>query len=122
MYMHTVIETPAYLRAAAEAGMTDQDRELAVLTLAEKPQSGDIIQETGGCRKVRIAKEGTGKSGGYRLITYFGGNDIPVFLLTVFAKGQKANLNQAERNALAKLTKMLKASYGGNVKQLRKES
>jgi hypothetical protein len=120
--MHTVIETPAYLRAAAEAGMTDQDRELAVLTLAEKPASGDVMQDTGGCRKVRIAKEGTGKSGGYRVITYFGGNDIPVFLLTVFAKGQKANLNQAERNALAKMTKMLKASFGGNVKQLRKKS
>ena len=58
----------------------------------------------------------------YRLITYLGGNDIPVFLLTVFAKGQKANLNQAERNALAKLTKMPKASYGGNIKQMRKES
>jgi hypothetical protein len=51
-----VIETPAYLRAAADAGMREQERQLAVLTLAEKPTAGDIMKGTGGCRKVRIAK------------------------------------------------------------------
>jgi hypothetical protein len=55
------------------------------------------MKETGGCRKVRIAKDGEGKSGGYRVITWFGAGDIPVFLLSVFAKGQKANLSKKER-------------------------
>ena len=117
--MHTVIETPAYLRAADEAGMTDRQRELAVLSLAESPQAGAVMPETGGCRKLRIAKEGSGKSGGYRVITYFGGNDLPVFLLTVFSKGQKADLSKAERNALAKLTKTLADSLGRKVAQLK---
>ena len=120
--MHTVIETPAYLRAAADAGMTEQERQLAVLTLAEKPTAGDIMKGTGGCRKVRIAKEDAGKSGGYRVITYFGGADIPVFLLTVFAKGQRANLSKAERNALGKLTGTLKASLGDSGTKSRKQT
>jgi hypothetical protein len=38
-----------------------------VVFLAESPQAGDLMKETGGCRKVRIAKDGVGKSGGYRV-------------------------------------------------------
>ena len=53
---------------------------------------------------------GKGKSGGYRIVWYFGGGDIPVFLLTVFGKGEKANLTQGERNALRQMTKLLKES------------
>jgi hypothetical protein len=83
-----------------------------VLTLAENPPAGDLMKETGGCRKVRTAKDGEGKSGGYRVITWFGGADVPVFSLTVFAKGQRANLSKKERNALAKLTGTLRASLG----------
>jgi hypothetical protein len=64
----------------------------------------------GGARKLRVRKPGTGKSGGYRVITYYAGNDVPVFLLTVFGKGEKDNLTKAECNALAGLTKLLKAS------------
>jgi hypothetical protein len=56
------------------------------------------------------------------VITWFGGGDIPVFLLSVFAKGQKANLSKRECNALAKLTGTLRASLGSNVKKLRKQS
>ena len=119
--MHTVIETGAYLREASQAGMTEEERELAVVYLAENPEAGDIMQGTGGCRKVRIAKEGRGKSGGYRVITYYGGKDIPLFLLTVFTKGQKANLSKAQRNALAKLTSTLKRSFGSNVQKSRKQ-
>jgi len=111
--MQTVIETKPYLAAAAAAGMSDAERERTVLFLAENPQAGDVMKETGGCRKIRIAKDGEGKSGGYRVITWFGGGDISVFLLTVFAKGQKANLSKKERNALAKSTATLRASLGG---------
>ena len=99
--------------------MSEAERERAVLFLAENPEAGDLMKETSGCRKVRIAKEGGGKSGGYRVITWFGGGDIPVFLLTVFAKGQKANLSKNECNALAKLTGTLRASLGGTKPQRR---
>jgi hypothetical protein len=113
--MHTVIETRAFLAAAAVAGMTDEERERAVIQIAENPRAGDLVKNAGGCRKVRVAGRSKGKSGGYRVITYFGGEDSPVFLLTVFSKGERADLSQAERNALAKLVKTLCSSLVGKV-------
>jgi hypothetical protein len=53
-----------------------------------------------------LAGKGRGKSGGYRLITFYRVGDR-VFLLTVFSKGDRANLTQAERNGLKKLTGLL---------------
>lgn len=64
------------------------------------PEAGDIIKGTGGARKLRFGFRGKGKSGGVRVITYYGGDDIPVFLLDVYDKTVKINLTQAERNAL----------------------
>lgn len=108
--MHAVIETNAYLTAAGDAGMDERERALVVETVAANPKAGDIMPGCGGARKLRVRKPGTGKSGGYRVITYFGGEDVPVFLLTVFGKGEKSNLDRAERNQLAGLTKTLRAS------------
>ena len=45
------------------------------------------------------------------MITFYSGGDFPVFLLTMFAKGERADLSKTERNALARLTKMLLDSY-----------
>ena len=105
--MHTIIETGAYLSAASDAGMTDEERNAVVDVLAANPTAGDIMPGCGGARKLRVAKPGKGKSGGYRVITYFGGENVPVFLLTVFGKNERANLTKAERNGLAGLTKRL---------------
>ena len=108
--VQTVIETQAYLRAAKDAGMADEERNAAVDLVATNPEAGDLLQGTGGVRKARLAGKGKGKSGGYRIVWYYGGGDIPVFLLTVFGKGEKANLTQGERNALRSLTATLKES------------
>lgn len=108
--MQTVIETESYLRAAKDAGMAEDERNAAVDLVADNPEAGDLMQGTGGVRKARLAGRGKGKSGGYRIVWYFGGGDIPVFLLTVFGKGEKANLTQGERNALRQLTTTLKES------------
>jgi hypothetical protein len=70
-----------------------------------------VIPGSNGARKLRFAGRGKGKSGGYRVITFYSGAGLPVFLLTVFAKGERTDLSQAERNALAQLTKALVASY-----------
>jgi len=110
MIMQTVIETEAYLRAAKGAGMTDEEMTAAVDLVAGNPEAGDVMQGTGGVRKARLAGRGKGKSGGYRIVYFFGGGDIPLFLLTVFGKGEKANLTQGEGNALRSLTATLKES------------
>ena len=110
--MQTVIETETYLRTAKDAGMSADERAAAVDLVAGNPEAGDVMQGTGGVRKARLAGRGKGKSGGYRIVYFFGGGDIPLFLLTVFGKGEKANLSQGERNALRQLTATLKESLG----------
>jgi hypothetical protein len=105
--MHEVIETSAFISAAHDAGMTDTERELAILTVSANPEAGDLMVGTGGCRKVRVAGRGKGKSGGYRLITFYRAKSGEVFLLTVFSKGERANLSKAERNVLADIVKEL---------------
>jgi hypothetical protein len=91
--MHTVCETHAFRRAAAQAGMSEDEISDLVGFLAENPMAGDETSGTGGCRKVRVRGHGKGKSGGYRTITFFTGETLPVFLITVFAKGERANLS-----------------------------
>jgi len=98
--MHTVIETPDYLVDAKAAGLTEAEREAVVEMIAKDPDAGNEIRGTGGARKVRVAGRGRGKSGGYRVITFYSGPDVPVFLLSVYSKGEKANLSKAERNEL----------------------
>jgi hypothetical protein len=96
----TVIELPGFIADARAAGIGDEERARIIDRLAWNPLAGDLIPGTGGARKVRFAGRGRGKSGGYRVITYYGGDDVPLFLLTVYAKGERADLTPAERNAL----------------------
>ncbi len=100
--MQAVVETNEYLRRARQCGISDDEREEIINFIAVNPLAGDEISGTGGARKVRFARPGRGKSGGYRVIAFFSGANIPVFLITVFAKNEKANISQAEKNTLRK--------------------
>ena len=98
--MHTVIETPAFIAASADAGMSTDEIAAFVSKVAERPDMGDLMKGTGGARKVRVAGRGKGKSGGYRIITFYAAADVPVFLLDCYGKGDQASLSMAERNEL----------------------
>jgi hypothetical protein len=100
--MHVVVETPDFLDDAAAIGMSEDERMAVVRALADNPRLGDVMPGIGGARKVRFALAGKGKRGGYRTIHYYGGADVPVFLLAVLKKGERADLSQAEKNALKK--------------------
>jgi hypothetical protein len=69
------------------------------------------MQGTGGARKLRWGAKGKGTRGGARVITYYGGLDLPVFLLAIFAKGERANLTRAERNELREVLASLAVKY-----------
>ena len=109
--MHTVVETPAFLRRARECSIPDWEREAMVDFLAAHPNAGDEMPGTGGARKVRFARPGEGKRGGYRIITFFSGADIPVFLLSVFAKNEESDLSMDEKNELKKLLQVLPETF-----------
>ena len=99
----TIAETQAYL-GQAKGTLSAEDRQAVIDLIAADPKSGDLIQGTGGVRKVRIALAGRGKSGGARVVYFFHDKTMPVYLLAVFAKNEKANLTKAERNALKTAT------------------
>jgi len=99
--MQTVVETPSYL-ADAERLFSPVERMAVVDRLAADPTCGVVIPRSGGLRKVRFGFGARGKSGGARIIYFFSGESLPVFVLAVFAKNEKSDLPAAERNALAK--------------------
>ena len=108
--MQTVAETAYFSRRAAKRLTAGELRD-AIVAIAADPLCGDLIEETGGLRKVRFAAGGKGKSGGVRIIYYWFSDKAPIFLLDVFKKNEKDNLGKAERNGLAKLAERLKAAY-----------
>ncbi|MGE0118142.1 MAG: addiction module toxin RelE [Dongiaceae bacterium] len=115
--MQTVIETPDYLADAKRAGLSEAECDAIAQFVAIHPDAGDKIPGTGGARKLRFAGRSKGKSGGYRVITFFSGPDIPVFLLNVFAKGEKVDLTPAERRQLADVLKSMVEVYRAGVKR-----
>jgi hypothetical protein len=103
--------TKSFEAASKQAAMTDDEVADIVTFLADNPQAGDELAGTGGCRKVRIAGRGKGKSGGYRTITFYSGHSMPVYLITVFSKGEKSNLTGREAVALKAITKNIVAEH-----------
>ena len=77
--------------------------------VAENPTAGTSLG--GGIRKMRVARSGGGKEGGARIVFLFSGQDIPVFLLTIFAKTEKANLAPKERATLIAIGKRIQEDY-----------
>jgi hypothetical protein len=110
--MIAVAESTYYAKRAT-AIMKEDERDAVIEMIARDPRAGDLIPGTGGVRKLRIALEGRGKSGGARLIYYYQHDAWPVLLLEVFAKNEKANLSKAQRNELAKLVAELKIARKG---------
>lgn len=104
--MISVAETGSFLKKASQF-LSNGEKSDLVTYLSENPQSGVLIQNTGGIRKLRWAKSGGGKSGGVRVIYYLHSNMMPLYLLTVFGKNEKANISMKEKKALSKLVKEL---------------
>lgn len=99
--VHTVVETPQYLKAS-RAIFSEAERADIVAMVAADPECGDLMEGTGGFRKVRVGRGGMGKRGGARVIYILRNEEFPIFLITAFAKNEKDNLTKKERNDLRK--------------------
>jgi len=104
----SVAETPEYVRCA-ERLLPLAERIEVVNYVAANPRAGDLIRGTGGLRKLRWGRGGRGKSGGVRVIYYFHSDAIPLYLLAMYGKSERADLGHAERRELSSLVRMIKA-------------
>lgn len=104
--LSTATELPEYIRRANEL-LSEAERKSVIDYLAAHPRAGNIMEGTGGIRKLRWARGSKGKSGGVRVIYYYHDQRIPLYLLTVFGKNEKSNITKSERNELANLVDLL---------------
>ena len=107
-WLHTVVETPAFIRTCNAAGVSDEARIRIVDAIAADPAQGDEVQGSGGVRKLRIAGRGKGKSGGYRVMVAYVGEDVPAYLLGVLSKSDRADFSRGEVAAMKEFTVALK--------------
>ena len=110
MVQQTVVETPEFIKRASAVGMSNEDRRDVIDQLAANPEAG--ISLGGGLRKVRIARRGSGKSGGYRVLHFYRSSDMPLFLLSDFDKNSMAYISRSDQAELIKLSDLLSVSYG----------
>ncbi|HEU4773781.1 MAG TPA: type II toxin-antitoxin system RelE/ParE family toxin [Lysobacter sp.] len=94
------IETPVFTRQISEMVTDEQYAEFQHL-LADSPEAGDVIKGTGGLRKIRLALDNRGKSGGARIIYYYFVNASQIALLFAYPKNVASDLT-AEQKAVLK--------------------
>jgi hypothetical protein len=100
----SVIEFAAYRRRADEL-LTAGEQDAVIDLIAYDPMCGDLIPGTGGLRKVRVARGGSGKRGGARVIYYFYNADFPLLLLGLYAKNEKTDLTDRDKKQLVDAVK-----------------
>ena len=96
------IETPVFTRQIQEL-LSDEAYSAFQWYMALNPEAGDVIQGTGGLRKVRWSVAGGGKRGGVRVIYFHVAAQAQVRLLLIYRKGVKDDLTAAEKRTLRRL-------------------
>lgn len=106
--IHTVVETRAFTSRVKKLGLSRDELASIYDVYARAPDYGAIVRRTGGLRKGRIAKRSTGKSGGYRVFSFFADRSHPVFLLWMLDKTDEDTLTDEQEKAFKLLTTGLK--------------
>lgn len=110
--MHSVVETQEFVRQSKKLRMTDEEIDFIKTFVGLNPSAGNVVPGTGGARKIRFPLRGRGKSGGFRVITFYSGVDIPVFLIDVYSKREKENISLARKNSIRNSVLRILRSYG----------
>ena len=99
--MQTIVPVGTF-ENKARGLLGDAGFEAMLELLARRPRVGRIIQSTSGLRKVRIARQGRGKSGGARVIYYYHDEHKPILLLLIYAKSGQENITSGQKTRLKK--------------------
>lgn len=110
----TFIEVPLFSRRWREIGLGEEELRMLQVMLLKDPESGPVMEGTGGIRKVRFPLKDRGKSGSIRVCyTDFAEYEV-IYLITAFEKKEQENLSDEEKNVLKKLVKALKEEAAKN--------
>ena len=114
MLCRTFIEVPIFSKRWAEIGLGEDELLALQILLLKDPQSGPVMEGTGGIRKVRFPLENRGKSHSVRVCyTDFEEYEV-IYLITAFTKKEQENLSDEEKKVLKKLVKSLKDEVAAN--------
>ena len=105
-----VVETEEFL-ADVKGVLSEAEHDSLILYVAQYPEAGALIPETGGLRKLRWASKGKGKRGGSRVIYYFHDIEVPLFLMAIYAKNVQTDLSTQQRTALTAQLRALKRDW-----------
>src|SRR5439155_13248039 len=103
----TGAETPLFQRQAKDV-WNENECEDFVNFIACNPEAGDVIADTGGVRKVRWGRGGSGKRGGARVIYFYHDAGLPLYLLMVYAKARREDLTPDEKRTVRAFAAVLK--------------
>lgn len=101
------IETSIFTKQITELLNDDSYASLQTY-LSQNPEIGELIQGTGGVRKMRWALSGTGKSGGVRIIYYFLNEHDILYMLSVYAKSDQVNISDKDKQRLKLVIQAIK--------------
>lgn len=93
--MLTVVETLLFQKQWPHY-WTEEERGEFATYIAEYPEAGDVVPESGGIRKVRWRRAGSGRSGGVRVIYFMRTAEEEVVLLTLYVKSKTDNITGAK--------------------------
>jgi hypothetical protein len=93
--MFTVVETLLFQKQWP-LYWTEEERGEFAAHIAENPDAGDVVPGSGGIRKVRWRRAGSGKSGGVRVVYFRRTVEEEIVLLTLYAKSTTDNLTGAK--------------------------
>lgn len=89
--MLTIAESVIFSRYVSDY-WTEEERGEFAAWIAEHFDAGDVVRGSGGCRKVRWSRKGTGKSGGVRVIYYNMLEEGTIWLLLIYAKNENESI------------------------------
>ena len=105
---HSIVEATTFTRRLKDLGVSAEELASIYDVYASVPDYGKLVRNTDGLRKGRVAKDATGKSGGYRVFSFYMDNDNPVFLLWLIDKSDDDDLTDVQENIFGTLTTALK--------------
>ena len=99
-YMKSVFVESTIFEKYRDEYLSDEEYWLFQAELMLNPKLGDVIQGTGGLRKIRVASKGKGKRSGSRIIYYFLDEKRRFYLLTIYGKNEMSDLSSNQRKQL----------------------